>query len=147
LNACETGRNLVRHGDELYGLLRALLYTGAPSVLLTLWKVEDLSARLFMQTFYEEVAQHSDPRHLRFSESLASTIRRFRALDAGTVRRILCEDGWPDEQVEAMLLRIPRTPSANAGQALPDDARLFDHPYFWAPFVLVGERWVMDSAA
>lgn len=52
LSACETGLGQRRSGDELIGLTRAVLYAGAASVLVTLWKVDDLSCSYFMQSFY-----------------------------------------------------------------------------------------------
>ena len=53
LSACETGVNERRPGDELIGLVRSLLYAGAPSVVVSLWTVNDLSTRLLMERFYE----------------------------------------------------------------------------------------------
>jgi CHAT domain-containing protein len=53
LSACETGINENRPGDELIGLTRALIYAGTPSVIVSLWEVEDLSTGLLMQQFYQ----------------------------------------------------------------------------------------------
>jgi tetratricopeptide (TPR) repeat protein len=52
LSACETALGHVGAGDELMGLSRAFLYAGAPSLLLTLWKVEDRSTAALMEAFY-----------------------------------------------------------------------------------------------
>lgn len=52
LSACETGVNVVRAGDELYGLARAFLAAGARSVLASLWRVHDESTCAFINTFY-----------------------------------------------------------------------------------------------
>jgi CHAT domain-containing protein len=57
LSACQTGRSTVGGGDELLGLMRALLYAGAASLLLSLWTVEDRSTALLMQTFYSKLAE------------------------------------------------------------------------------------------
>jgi CHAT domain-containing protein len=59
LSACQTGRSTVGGGDELLGLMRALLYAGAASLLLSLWTVEDRSTALLMQTFYGKLAEGS----------------------------------------------------------------------------------------
>src|ERR1044071_3852108 len=48
LSACESGVNEHRPGDELIGLTRAWIYAGTPSVLATLWPVNDLSSQLLM---------------------------------------------------------------------------------------------------
>ena len=56
LSGCQTGRNVVGGGDELLGLMRAVLYAGAASVVLSLWTVEDHSACRLMETFYGKLA-------------------------------------------------------------------------------------------
>ncbi len=52
LSACETSLGVQGAGDELMGLSRAFLYAGAPSLLLSLWKVEDRSTAALMEVFY-----------------------------------------------------------------------------------------------
>ena len=57
LSACESGVSDIRPGDELFGLMRALIYAGTPSVVMTLWKVDEISSGIFMQTFYQALKQ------------------------------------------------------------------------------------------
>ncbi|MEU8365107.1 CHAT domain-containing protein [Nonomuraea sp. NPDC048882] len=52
LAACETGLSERRPGDELIGLIRALLYAGAPSALVSLWRVDELSTTMLLGRFY-----------------------------------------------------------------------------------------------
>lgn len=52
LSACESGVNERRPGDELIGLTRALIYAGTPSVLVSLWAVDDISSSILMTKFY-----------------------------------------------------------------------------------------------
>jgi CHAT domain-containing protein/tetratricopeptide (TPR) repeat protein len=52
LSGCETGRSLVRAGDELMGMLRGFFAAGARSLLVSLWRVDDESAAEIMSTFY-----------------------------------------------------------------------------------------------
>jgi CHAT domain-containing protein len=54
LSACETGKAGITHGDEVIGLVRALLYAGAASLVLSQWEVDAESTSLWMQTFYRE---------------------------------------------------------------------------------------------
>jgi CHAT domain-containing protein len=56
LSACRTGRNVIGGGDELLGLMRAFLSSGAISLLLTLWAVEDRSTAALMEAFYDRLA-------------------------------------------------------------------------------------------
>jgi len=52
LSACETGLGKVTNGDEIIGLTRAFIYAGAPSVVTTLWKVNDRASYELVQEFY-----------------------------------------------------------------------------------------------
>ena len=52
LSACETGLGKITNGDEIIGLTRAFIYAGAPSVITTLWKVNDRASYELMQEFY-----------------------------------------------------------------------------------------------
>lgn len=64
LSACRSGVSKVLRGDEPLGLVRAFLGAGAHAVLVTLWPVEDSSARLLMERFYHallEESPQSDP--------------------------------------------------------------------------------------
>ncbi|MBV7332114.1 CHAT domain-containing protein [Chloroflexi bacterium TSY] len=56
LSACYTGRSVVGGGDELLGLMRALLAAGTVSVLLSQWTVEDRSTALLMEILYRSLA-------------------------------------------------------------------------------------------
>jgi CHAT domain-containing protein len=94
LSACQTGRSVVGGGDELMGLMRAFLYAGSASLVLSLWSVEDRSAAEIMGSFYHNLA-HS------WTKSAALRAAQLQALHSG--------DG------------------------------LRSHPYYWAPFVLVGD--------
>ncbi len=52
LSACETGLGSVTTGDDMVGLSRAFLYAGTPSLMATLWEVEDESTGILMERFY-----------------------------------------------------------------------------------------------
>ena len=52
LSGCSTGLNVVAKGDELLGLVRGLLHSGARSLLLSLWDVQDRSTTKLMSSFY-----------------------------------------------------------------------------------------------
>jgi CHAT domain-containing protein len=73
LAACDTGVNDRRPGDELIGLTRALLYAGARSALVTLWRVDELSTSLLLRTFYAQMAAGTSK-----AESLRIAQRRLR---------------------------------------------------------------------
>jgi CHAT domain-containing protein len=55
LSACETGLGRLSNGDELIGLTRAFIYAGTPSIVTTLWKVNDRSSYELMREFYQRL--------------------------------------------------------------------------------------------
>ena len=52
LSACETGLNALTPGDDLVGLARGFFLAGAPSLLVSLWMVNDAAAAALMASFY-----------------------------------------------------------------------------------------------
>jgi CHAT domain-containing protein len=55
LSACETGLGKISNGDEIVGFTRAFIYGGAPSVITTLWKVNDRASYELMREFYSNL--------------------------------------------------------------------------------------------
>jgi CHAT domain-containing protein len=52
LSACQTQMGELSKGDEVVGLNRAFLYAGTPSVMASLWSVDDKVTELLMERFY-----------------------------------------------------------------------------------------------
>jgi CHAT domain-containing protein len=61
LSACETGVSVVAPGDELLGLVRGFLSAGAPSLLVSLWVVDDDSTAALMTEFYRRLCAGDRP--------------------------------------------------------------------------------------
>jgi len=57
LSACQTGVGAVPSGDGVYGMRRALVLAGAESQVVSLWNVNDSSARVLMRDYYDELAR------------------------------------------------------------------------------------------
>ena len=55
LSACETALGSQSRGDELVGLARAFLYAGTPTVVASLWPVEDQATEALMTAFHRRV--------------------------------------------------------------------------------------------
>lgn len=53
LSACETGRANVAAGDELIGLGRGFLYSGAGAMIASLWQVDDALTVRWMELMYQ----------------------------------------------------------------------------------------------
>jgi CHAT domain-containing protein/tetratricopeptide (TPR) repeat protein len=70
LSACQTQMGEVTYGDEIYGFVRAFLYSGASTVVASLWRVDDAATSLLMERFYT---------HLRQGSSKALALRQAQA--------------------------------------------------------------------
>jgi CHAT domain-containing protein len=94
LSGCVSGVNEREPGDELLGLTRALLYAGTPSVLVSLWPVNDLSTCLLMEQFYRELMQlpeQNEGCRSSKAEALQRAQRHLRSLTATQVTEYCAE--------------------------------------------------------
>lgn len=72
LSACRTSRGYLERGEGIMGLTRTFFYSGARSVVSTLWKIGDRAAAKFMRIFYDSLAQEKGK-----AEALRSAKLRF----------------------------------------------------------------------
>lgn len=70
LSACQTQAGALSAGDEIVGLTRAFIYAGSPSVVSSLWSVDDQATGKLMTAFYT---------HLRKGMSKAEALRAAQA--------------------------------------------------------------------
>lgn len=61
LSACETGLSAVSPGDEMIGLVRGFFSAGAPSLLASLWTVDDEATAGLMTSFYRQLRGGATP--------------------------------------------------------------------------------------
>jgi len=59
LSACDTGRGRIR-SEGVIGLSRSLISAGVPSVIVSLWAVDDAATTELMQEFYKQWQQNPD---------------------------------------------------------------------------------------
>jgi CHAT domain-containing protein len=52
LSACDTGHGTLDYSEGVYGLVRGFRIAGARHVLMSLWKLDDVSTHEFMRQFY-----------------------------------------------------------------------------------------------
>jgi CHAT domain-containing protein len=57
LSACETGLGTVNRGDDVVGMMRGFLHSGARKVVGTLWEVDDEATAQIMRHFYQLLKQ------------------------------------------------------------------------------------------
>ncbi len=142
LSACETALGKKSGGEGHLGFAQALFVSGARSLLLSLWKVDDTATALLMIRFYENLlGRFEKPRSLpdRFyapgqSIPKAEALREAKLWLRGLTRqqaKSLCEAYDLDDPVAR------GTPGPMGGPKPPDHR--FDHPYYWAAFILIGD--------
>jgi CHAT domain-containing protein len=78
LSACNTGLGLVT-GDGVLGLARAFLSAGAPSVLVSLWRVADSVTRFQMERFYRALIETGGDKAASIRRAELETIRALRS--------------------------------------------------------------------
>jgi CHAT domain-containing protein len=55
LSACETGFGKFEQGEGIMSLARSFMYAGTPSLVVSLWSVNDQSTSIIMQDFYKNL--------------------------------------------------------------------------------------------
>jgi CHAT domain-containing protein/Tfp pilus assembly protein PilF len=119
LSACETGVGDQRaDGREVESFGALAQNQGARAVLATLWEVPDRSTARFMEQFYTR---------RRAGQTKAEALRE---VQRAFLRQAVAPAG--DETRGAVIARAGQCPGVMPGYA---------HPYYWAPFVLMG-NWL-----
>jgi CHAT domain-containing protein len=135
LSACETALGRDAGGEGFVGFTQALLISGARSVCLSLWKVDDRATALLMQRFYQNLLG----RRPGLSGAMPKT-EALREAKAWLRELTLAELGAEPAARD----RGPVRPLAEASGAEPPltraaGVRPYAHPHFWAAFVLAGD--------
>ena len=80
LSSCETIYSRIENGRDVTAFTRGLLYAGTPSVLATLWKLENQATLHLVQYFYENWHQKgmSKPEALRQAQIALKAEPRFQ---------------------------------------------------------------------
>ena len=60
LSACSTGSGKLEQGEGIMSMARAFTYAGIPSIVMTLWDVEDRTSSQLMTHFYRYLGQYKD---------------------------------------------------------------------------------------
>jgi len=111
LSACQTGLGKEVGGEGYVGLAHSFLQAGARSLIVSLWPVEDQATSVLMKRFYENwTGRYSDVRNGRTARAMSKA----------------------DALQEAKRYLRSYTDK--------DGGKPFEHPYFWAAFILIGER-------
>jgi CHAT domain-containing protein len=137
LSACQTGLGKQTSGEGMLGFTQALLKAGARSVVLSRWKVDDHATALLMQRFYQNLlgARPGLEQPLGKAAALAEAKRWLRTLD--------------DEEAVRLLSQLPRGARGEEpvqGKGPIQLGRPYEHPYYWAGFILIGDPGDVSQA-
>ena len=121
LSACQTA--VVEKdgsGKEIEGFGYVAQQRGARAILATLWSVADTSTQLLMSEFYRLRKERP-----RLTKAAALQLAQRQMID-GRLR--------PPPAPEAARSRLPATGEGFAY----DPKKPYAHPYYWSPFILIG---------
>lgn len=107
------------------GLTRAFIYAGTPSVVASLWKVDDASTAHLVSNFYRNLKTKSKVESVRQAQ--------LEMLRGKVSNELLVQRGVGGiGKLGQTTTTKPRSPNSIS----------VSHPYFWAPFILVGDgKW------
>jgi CHAT domain-containing protein/tetratricopeptide (TPR) repeat protein len=139
LSACDTGMGELRHGEGVFGLRRGFLLAGVKTLVMSLWKIDDLAAVLLMDRFYENLLG----RRMGRSEALREAQRYLRRdITVGGIRA----EWLNEEMVRKLAIGNPQTRRRLEGwRDGPDEVRPFREVFYWAPFILHGETGPLQT--
>jgi len=128
LSACDTALGggyfaEVPAGDDIVGLTRAFLFAGSPSVVASLWAVNDRSTMRLMSGFYGRLHPTNRPK--------SDGGRGFPGLSK--------VEGSPADVRSGAVATDKATALAHVQRDLVGRGGRDSHPYYWAAFVLVGQ--------
>lgn len=118
LSACETGRGgKLGNGEEILGFGYQIQETGAKAAIASLWKVDDGGTQALMTAFYT---------------ALLSGNKKAEALQKAQIALITGDDSVFGRSANLSILAQTRS------GLKPSVASRLHHPYYWAPFILIG---------
>ncbi|MBE9109471.1 tetratricopeptide repeat protein [Nodosilinea sp. LEGE 07298] len=117
LSACETGVGGLGNGEEILGLGYQFQLSGARAVMSSLWKVSDQGTQVLMTAFYNALGQG-----MTKAEALQAAQKALITGDFSAVGGLRGEFDLVSSQTR---------------QTLPAEGSI-SHPYYWAPFILIG---------
>jgi CHAT domain-containing protein len=139
LSACETALGRESGGEGFVGFTQALLMSGTRSVCLSLWPVADRATSLLMSRFYQNLLGRRAglTKGMPKAEALHEAKQWLRSSTADQIAGAMAVL----ERGDLRPLATAKNPKSSGAPTSPKSSgiRPYDHPYFWAAFVLVGD--------
>lgn len=146
LSGCETALGRAEGGEGFLGFSQALFISGARSLVLSLWKVDDKATTLLMHRFYENLlGRFDEPRvvlgrsipagqPMSKAEALREAKQWLRGRSPLENRTVLAKLGFDMNEERIAMARGIRI--SREKPRVPYD---FSDPHYWAAFVLIGD--------
>ena len=124
LSACETAvEDATQDGVEISSISYYFMNRGAKAVMASLWSVDDASTSLLMQQFYSNLAT-------------ANPMTKAQALRQGQL--MLLQNPSAAQQSSRRSEEKPWIVPLPGASVRSESKPNFSHPYYWAPFILIG---------
>lgn len=118
LSACETAMGTTGKGAEIEGFAAIAMNQGAKAVIATLWPVLDKSTALLMKEFYRLKEEKNLPKVEALRQAQLELLK-------GKLKDV--DSKLPEQERGGDHTRFKKDKSAP-----------YSHPYYWAPFILIG---------
>ena len=131
LSACNTGVGGLRpDGSEIESFGALAQDQGAKGVLATLWPVSDHSTGVLMQNFYKFLAENPSLTKAAALRQVQVDFIRGRSVSrTAEIKTRGMRVSQPEEEADGL-------------EGIPHNAQnLYSHPFYWAPFILMG-NWL-----
>ncbi len=141
LSACETALGPDGRGEGLLGFSQALFRRGARSLVLSLWKVDDLATALLMHRFYQNLlGKREDLKApLGRAAALAEAKRWLRELTRAEAEKLSGRLGGGAWRGRVEKLRLAAAKEGGETPMPQPTDRPFAHPAYWSAFILLGD--------
>ncbi len=126
LSACNTAFASDSNGKEIDSLAEAIQTKSGKAILATLWSISDEGTSLLMGEFYR---LRKEAPELTKAEAL-QTAQRSLIAGKAKIDPALARSMKPD-------MSLPENKTPSPAFAF-DEAKPFAHPYYWSPFILIG---------
>ena len=130
-SACETALGDLYTGETLIGLRRSFIQAGAKTVIISLWKVEDVATTILMQYFYYYL--------LKAKLSKAEALRKAKSsLQRLTIAKMRSQWLTEDAIKSAEKHSIGTAAHLRELSQKSDLERPYEAPKYWAAFICLG---------
>lgn len=126
LSACETGMGKLERGEGVFGLRRSFILAGSKTLIMSLWKVNDLATMIMMDKFYQNLLSEGMGR-------LSSLRNAQKYLKNITIEKIK----YLFPEYYAII--------SEHFKEISEDYKPYSHPYFWGGFILQGETSALNK--